>query len=122
MSLFDGIPLDAYDTPRGPAPTPVEPPAAGNPVAAQKQQVDERPFIVTIKRASNGDEILLCNITPPPASAIEDARRRNLALFTYDEIPVMRKAAASDPRYIDHLIASRRIMGWGGLVTFTETP
>lgn len=119
MSLFDGIPLDAYDTPRGPAPTPVELPAAGNPVAAQKQQVDDRPFIVTIKRASNGDEILLCTITPPPASAIADARRRKLPLFTCDEIPAMRRIAADDPRGIDILIQSRRLFDWGGVITHT---
>ena len=117
MSLFDGLPLDAYDTPTGHAQG-----ATGNPVAEQKQPVDQRPYIVTIKRASNGDEILLCNVTPPPAKAIAEAHRRKLALFTYDEIPAMRRAAASDPRYIDNLIAARRVMGWGGPVTYTEHP
>lgn len=98
MSLFDGIPLEAYDTPAPPI-----------------RQLP--PCLVTLRHASNGSEILLCSVTPPPAEVVADAKQRNLPLFTLDEIPAMRKAAADDPRYIDNLIAARRIFGWGGSTT-----
>lgn len=101
MSLFDGIPLEAYDTPQAP--------------------VQELPrCVVTIKRASNGEEILLCSVSPPPADVQKDARTRGLPLFTLAEIPTMRHAAAADPRFIDNLIAARRTFGWGGEITFSK--
>lgn len=81
---------------------------------------DARPYLVTLKQASNGADILLCTVTPPSATAIAEAKQRNLALFTLDEIPAMRQAANDDPRYIDTLIAARRLMGWGGLITHKE--
>ncbi len=78
------------------------------------------PYIVTIKRASNGEEIMLCNVTPPPVAAISQAKSKGLPLFTLHEIPAMRQAADADPRYIDNLVTLRRIMGWGGVITFQE--
>lgn len=101
MSLFDGL---------------IEPEA---PVVAPKST--ERPYLVTIKQASNGAEIMLCNVSPPPAGAVLEAKRRKLPLFTLDEIPVMRQAASADPRSIDTIIATRRTMGWGGPITYKAT-
>lgn len=92
MSLFDGI-LDQYDTP---APEPVIPAA-----------------VITIKRASTGQEILLCSATPPPASAKNEASSRKLALFTFDEIPTMRQIPAV---MLEKIIHSRAVFGWGGAV------
>jgi len=77
--------------------------------------------MVYIKRASNGVDILLCSVTPPTATALAEAKQRNLALFTTDEIPAMRQAGASDPRYIDAMIETRRLMGWGGPIAFKVT-
>ncbi len=104
MSLFDGLPLDTYDV------------VSTRPAAKPA----EIAYTVTIKRASNGEEILLCNVTPPPHGAVSEARQRKLPLFTLDEIPAMRQAAAADPGYIDILIATRRLMGWGGNITFAQ--
>ena len=95
MSLFDNLPL--------------EPPPA-DPI--------DRACLITLKRASNGAEILLCNVTPPPASALAVAKGRKLPIFTYDEITAIRRASADDPRYVDALIEARRLMGWGGPITF----
>lgn len=100
MSLFDGLPLD-------PDPAPIAAPVL-------------TPCVITIKRASNGAEILLCSQTPPPASAIKEARSRGIALFTLDEIPAMRRAGGSDPRYIDAIISARIKMGWGGAIQYQE--
>lgn len=95
MSLFDGLPV--VDGVGSQAPEP------------------ETPYIVTIKRASTGEEIMLCNVTPPPAGAVKDAKARKLALFTLDEIPTMRSI---DSSALNSIIAARRIMGWGGPVSF----
>lgn len=107
MSLFDGI-LEQYNTPQA------------DPVPAPVQVKDQRPYVVTLKQASNGAEILLCNVTPPPAAALAEARAMKLPLFTFDEIPAMRQAAAADPGYIDALLTARRAFGWGGPITFTQ--
>lgn len=100
MSLFDGLPLEAHDPPQ-----PDTTPAA-------------IPYLATITRASNGDQILLCNVTPPPAGALAEAKARNLPIFTTAEIPAMRQAAAADPATLDNLIHSRRLFGWKGPVIF----
>jgi len=107
MSLFDGLLLDCETIP---APKR----AAARPVST------DVPYVVTIKRASNGDEIMLCNITPPPAGAIAAARSRKLPLFTFDEILAMRQAGSVDPLYIDNIISARRTFGWGGVLSFQE--
>lgn len=91
MSLFDGLPLDTYT----PAPKATTKPA-------------EITYIATIKRASNGDEILLCNVTPAPAKAIAEAQRRNLPLFTIAEIPIMRQAVELDKHSLDAIIKAKR--------------
>lgn len=100
MSLFDGLPIDDA------------------PVAPSRVAAPETPYLVTIKRASNGDEILLCNVVPPPAGAITEARTRKLPLFTLNEIEPMRRIAAADPSALAGIISARRIMGWGGPITF----
>lgn len=99
MSLFDGLPIEPLAVPVQPITT-------------------ELPYLVTLKRASNGAEILLCNVTPPPAAALSEARSRKLPLFTYDEIDAIRRAGADDPAYVDALVEARRVMGWGGPITF----
>lgn len=103
MSLFDGIPLD-YDEPQ--------------PVAAPKS---EPAYLLTIKRASNGQEIMLCTVSPPPASAITDAAKRGLALFVTAEIEAMRQIAADDPHAIDIIIETRRVMGFGAPIEYRRT-
>jgi hypothetical protein len=95
MSLFDSI---------------------SEPVPAQ--HIPEPAFMVTLKPASNGVEILLCNVTPPPEAVIIEARSRKLPLFTFADISAMRQAGADDPRYVDALIETRRVMGWGGAITY----
>jgi hypothetical protein len=101
MSLFDGL-LEPYETPQVAAP--------------EVKQLP--PCTVTLKNASNGRLIMLCSVTPPPDHVTADAKNRNLPLFTLDEIPAMRQAAADDPRYIEHLITARLQFGWGGNITF----
>ena len=104
MSLFDGIPLD-YE----------EPPAAAKPAAKPV----ELQWLLTVRRASNGQEILLCNITPPPAAATAEAGRRGLALFVLDEIEAIRKAAADGGSHaVDIIIETRRVMGYGGPIEY----
>ena len=105
MSLFDGIPLDYEEAPRPAAP-------ASRPVELQ--------YLLTVRRASNGQEILLCNITPPPPAAIAEAARRGLALFVFDEIDAIRKAAADDPRAVELIIETRRVMGYGGPIEYRK--
>lgn len=102
MGLFDGLLLE---------------PESPN-TSRQVAKTAEIPYIVTIKRASNGEEILLCNITPPPAGAIAEARQRKLPLFTLAEIEPMRRLAAADTGALDTMIKARRLMGWGGPSTF----
>jgi len=104
VSLFDGIPLDYEEAP----PRPAAP--ASRPVELQ--------YLLTIRRASNGQEILLCNITPPPPSAIAEAAQRDLALFVFDEIEAIRKVAADDPRAVELIIETRRVMGYGGPIEY----
>lgn len=101
MSLFDGIPLD---------PPPARP------------GITSPAYVVTLKHASNGEEILLCNVSPPPEGALADARSRKLPIFTLDEIAAVRSAAADDPRTIDSIIAARRLYGWGGPITYQGQP
>ena len=101
MSLFDGIPLDGYDTPVGPA----------------QAKPAGRAYVVTLKQASNGREILICSVTPPPAAALVDAKERKLPLFTMEEINEIRLAGHIDPRNIDLIIEARQVFGWGGSVT-----
>lgn len=116
MSLFDGLPLDAYDTPRSQA-RPVAFPAPEAPT------VQERPYTVTIKRASNGQEIMLCNISPAPANAQKLARARGLALFTFAEIGPMRQVVEADPRALDQIIAAKLAFPGSGQISYTpETP
>lgn len=103
MSLFDGIPLD-YEDPK--------------PAAPVKPSIFDRPYLLTIKRASNGQEILLCSVTPPPAKAIAEAAQRGLALFVFDELDAIRKAATADPKAVDIIIESRRVMGYGGPIEY----
>lgn len=104
MSLFDGIPLDYEELPAAATP-------AAKPVELQ--------WMLTIRRASNGQEILLCNITPPPAAAIAEAARRGLAFFVLDEIEAIRKAAADgDSHAVDIIIETRRVMGYGGPIEY----
>lgn len=104
MSLFDGIPLD-YEDPQ--------------PVASAKPA--EPSYLLTIKRASNGQEILICSVTPPPAKAITEAAQRNLALFVLDEIDAIRKAAADGGSHaVDIIIETRRVMGFGGPIEYRE--
>jgi len=108
-SLYD-MNLSLYDVPVTPVVVPVPVP------------VVERAYTVTLKNASNGAEILLCNVSPPPTGARDEAARRKLPLFTFDEIPAIRQAAASDPRHLEFIIEARRVMGWGGPITFKEEP
>lgn len=103
MSLFDGLLLDE--------PVPSPRPAA----------VVEIPYTVTIKRASNGDEIMLCSVSPPPSWAIAEASRNKMELFTLDEIESMRRISVADSRALDTIIATRRLMGWGGPIRYQET-
>jgi hypothetical protein len=74
--------------------------------------------LITLKRASNGAEIMLCNVSPPSLQVLAAAKARKLPLFTFDEIPAIRRAGENDPQYIDALIEARRVMGWGGAITF----
>lgn len=74
-----------------------------------------------MKRASNGAEILLCNVTPPPDAALAEAKLRKLPLFTTAEIPAVRATAADDPRALDLLITARAEFGWGGMITYKAT-
>lgn len=98
MSLFDGIPLP-YEEPQ--------------PVAPAKPA--EPSYLLTIRRASNGQEVLLCSVNPPPASAIAEAAKLDKALFVYDEIPALRLAAADGGSHaVDIIIETRRVMGFGG--------
>lgn len=102
MSLFDGIPLD-YEDPQ--------------PVAAPVKAA-EPAYLLTIKQASNGQQIMLCNVTPPPASAIVEAGKQGLALFVFEEIAAIRKAAETGGRHaVDIIIETRRVMGYGGPIT-----
>lgn len=102
MSLFDGIPLDYEDL---------------QPVAPAKPA--EPDYLLTIKRASNGQDILLCNVTPPPVKAIAEAAQRDLALFVFDEVAAIRKAAAVGGSHaIDLIIETRRVMGFGGPIEY----
>jgi hypothetical protein len=96
MSIFDGLPIDP-------------------PVQVAAPISIERPYTVTIKRASNGSEIMLCSVSPPPAGALTEAKLLDLALFTFDEIPAMKHCTAA----LDAIITTRRMMGWGGPITFT---
>ena len=102
MSLYDGI-LDQNDTP---AAVPVQ------------KTVELPPCLITIKTASNGEKIMMCSVTPPPASAIETAKQAGLALFTTAEIVAMRQAGEADERFISRLIESRKMFGWGGPIRF----
>lgn len=101
MSLFDGI-LEADGIPAAPEPAPV---------------VDV-PYLATIKRASNGQQILMCNVTPPPAKAIAEAKALGLPLFTFADIQTMRQAGAADPKALDIIIETRRVMGYGGPIQY----
>lgn len=60
--------------------------------------------IVTIKRTSTGEEILLCMTDPAPPEALSEAERLGLALFTPSEIPHIKAAAAVEPGYIEKII------------------
>lgn len=104
MSLFDGIPLDYEEPAKTEAP-------ASKPVELQ--------WLISVCRASNGQEILVCNITPPPAAAIEEAAKRGLALFVLDEIQAIRRAAADGGSHaVDLIIETRRVMGYGGPIEY----
>lgn len=94
MSLFDGVPINW-----------------------QEPEATERPWAVTLKRASNGADILICSVAPPPPGAIAEAKKRGLAIFTLSEIPAIRQASAADPRVIDHIITARLQFGYGGPIT-----
>ena len=76
------------------------------------------PYTVTIKQASTGALIMLCNVTPPPAGAIREARQRKVPLFTHAEIDPMRQIGAADPSALETIIATRRTFGWGGPITY----
>ncbi len=104
MSLFDGI-LDQYDTPAEPVPVSVP-------------DVDI-PFTVTIKMASNGQRIMICSTDPAPRTAINEARKEGVALFTLAEIPLMKSAVAADPRFLDHIIAAKRTFPGAHISQFT---
>jgi hypothetical protein len=98
VSLFDGIPLDYEDL---------------QPVAPVK--VAEPAYMLTIKSASTGQKIMLCNVTPPPSKAIAEAKAQGLALFVFDEVEAIRKAAADGGSHaVDIIIAVRLQMGYGG--------
>ena len=102
MSLFDGIPL-AYEDPQ--------------PVAPAKPA--EPAYLLTIKRASNGQEILICSVTPPPAAARQEAADQGKALFVLDEIEAIRRAAADGGSHaVDIIIETRRVMGFGGPIEY----
>jgi len=102
VSLFDGIPLD-YEEPQ--------------PVAPAKPA--EPAYLLTIKRASNGQEILICSVTPPPASAISEAAKQGKALFVFDEVEAIRRAAADGgTNAVDIIIEARRVMGFGGPIQY----
>ena len=98
MSLFDGL---------------LEPCTAPQPAVIEKQLP---PCTITLKRASNGAEIMLCSVAPPPEHIKADAKKRNLPLFTLDEIPAMRQSAG-DSKAIDLIISARLAFGWGGTIT-----
>lgn len=103
MSLFDGIPLD-YE----------EPPAAAAPAAKPV----ERQWLLTVRRVSNGQEILVCNITPPPAAAIAEAAKLGLALFVLDEIQAIRRAAADGGSHAVDIIIASRLIGYGAPIEY----
>lgn len=98
MTLFDGIPLP-YEEPQPMAPVKVDDPA----------------YLLTIKQASNGKQIMLCSVNPPPSKAIADAKAQGLALFVFDEVDAIRRAAADGGSHaVDLIIETRRVMGFGG--------
>jgi len=90
--------LSKYDTPvKGE----VQP---GPAKAAGQGGVGEACQLVTIKRTSTGEEILLCMADPAPPEALAEAEKLGMALFTPSEIPHIKAAAAVEPGYIEKLI------------------
>lgn len=93
--------------------TPVSPPAP-------KKEADADYHIISIKKTSNGKEILLCTTDPAPPEAIEESKKLKLPLFTVEEIFPMRAAAAKDPGFIDRIIDVKTVFPAARVKRFRE--
>jgi hypothetical protein len=65
-----------------------------------------RPLLTHIKKTRSGRDILVCSVHPAPAEALEFAVKQGLALFTPQEIEVMR-GCSSD--LVDKIIEVKTI-------------
>jgi len=97
MGLLDCLNLTEYDTPGV---------VAGGGGECIKE--NDIYHIVTIKRISNGKEILLCTKDPAPEEAVEEAERLGLPIFTESEILHVRAAVDGDPERIEKIIELKK--------------
>lgn len=64
--------------------------------------------LVRIRQISTGQQILLCTVSPAPATALAEAKRLDLPLFTADEIPNMRRFIEMTPEEIQKVLDIKR--------------
>ena len=104
LSSLSGVNLSLFDTP-------VEQP----PVETPPAQVDIS-ALVRIRRISTGQQILLSTVHPAPQSALDEADRLGLPLFTVNELPAMKQFAQMLPEEMDKLLAIKQT--WPGCTVF----